>query len=125
MKIAEIKARDKLREEGGWVRGGFSDLPGIALKVRGYGCSAHIRRNQELVDAASADERKDPKFGENIAKRVLKEVILLGWDLDGDEFTPENVTEMLDLKTFRDEVEFASRVVGARGTATLEDDAKN
>lgn len=125
MKFDEIFARDAKREQGAWVRTGFRDLPGLALKVRGDNNADQMKRAAELWSAATPQEREAPDFETEMQKTLLLDTILLDWNIEDRPFDRESAREALETSTFRQAVEYASRVVASLGVATLEADAKN
>lgn len=125
MKFEDIVKSSNRSEEGAWISD-LANLNGVSLKVRGQMCSKHEALFSELWGKVPSDKREDPDITEQIDKRCIKEVILLDWKgIDDFPCTPENVDQALDVRTFRQAVVTASRVVATRGRDTLEADAGN
>lgn len=116
-----IESRERRREDGAWISEGFRDIPGLALKVRGDGNVDYERLSVEIYSAATPDQRRSPEFDLATTKRLMRETLLLDWNLR-EPFTPENVDRALAMQTFRQAVTYASRSVAGLGTETLEAD---
>ena len=73
-----------------------------------------------------ADKRDDPEITERIENECIIKTILLDWKgIDDFPATPENVEKALAIRTFKQAVVTASRIVATRGRDALEADAGN
>lgn len=125
MKFDDLVKIDERADKGAWIDT-LRNLPGVKLKVRGEMNADHEKALAELWSKLPSDKRDDPAEAERIETEALAAAILVDWDgLEDTPFTPENATRALALRTFRQEVIFASRIVASRGSLTLEADAKN
>jgi hypothetical protein len=125
VKFDEIIERDKRREEGAWVKEGFRDLSGLALKVRGDGNPDHTKRLSDLYNAATPEEREASDFNTQLTIEAMLDAILLDWNIEDRPFTREAARVLLATDTFRQAVFHASRVVASVGIQSLEADVKN
>lgn len=141
MKLNDIKATGQRIERGAWVRN-LPLLPGVALKVRGYG-NTDFKKAAELIRGEYSEEQlKTDEVQATIKGRVLHDAILLDWSgLEDDAAQPDAEGKLPPLKysrdlalqiltdpemeVFRDAVDQAASVVAVSGQASLETDAKN
>lgn len=128
MKLGEIKTITGKIEQGAWVKD-LPNLPGVAVRVRGYGNADYRRLLTKLRQGKGVDEINDPGYQEEENTRLLHETILLDWN--GIEDTPydSETAKMLlsnpEYAVFRSGVMYAANVVAQQGQASFEDDRKN
>jgi hypothetical protein len=125
VKLGEIKNVTSKIEQGAWVKD-LPNLPGVAVRVRGYGNSDYRRKLAKLRPQMLSD---DPAEQEALDARLMAETILVDWDgIDDTPYSPETAKTLLadpDLAAFRMGVNYAASVVAREGQQTLEADAKN
>lgn len=128
MKLSDIKAVTHKIEQGAWVSD-LPNLPGISVKVRGYGNSDYRRLLTKLRAGMSAEESNDPFQQEQLDARLLYETILIDWHgIDDMPFSAENAETLLsdpDMAVFRMGVNYAASVVARDGQIIVEEAAKN
>ncbi len=129
-KLSQLKERNSKIEKGAWVK----DLPnlqdfGIAVKVKGYGCTAHLRALSDEFADWTAEMRADRDLVDEAEGRLMAQNLLLDWKgVDDLPFNPENAKRVMtdpDLVIFRGGIDWATRTVARNGQETLEADAKN
>ena len=125
MKFGEIFERERKREDGAWIRDGFSDLPGIALKVRGLGCSLQEQKAKEFWDRATPEDRASSDVDVRSQIYVLSEATLVDWQIEDKPYSKEAACEALGTKIFRDAVAWAAGEVASRGLSNIEADKGN
>jgi hypothetical protein len=128
-KLAQIKDRNSKIEKGAWVK----DLPnlqdlGVAVQVRGYGNSDHLRVTGEEYAKLSEEQRKDKELTYEIDGRLIVQTLLLDWKgIDDLPFNAANAKRAMtdpDLAILRGAIDFATKTVAQNGHETLEADAK-
>jgi hypothetical protein len=125
MKFDDIVEIGKRSEEGAWVDG-LAHFNGLALKVRGAMNSDFEALFSKLWGPVPADKREDPEINDRIEKECIVKTILLDWKgIDDFPATPENVEKALEVRTFKQAVMTAARVVATRGRDQLEADTGN
>ena len=125
MKFDDIVEIGRRAEEGAWVSD-LAHLNGVSLKVRAQMNSRHEALFTELWGKTPADKRDDPEITEQIDNRCIKETILLDWKgIDDFPCDEANVDKALQVRTFKQAVVTASRIVATRGRDALEADAGN
>jgi hypothetical protein len=124
LKLGDIKQATSKIEQGAWVKD-LPNLPGVSVRVRGYGNSDYRRLLAKLRPQFS----DDPVEQEKVDNRLLAETILLDWDgIDDTPYSPETARELLadpDLAVLRMGVNYAASVVVKEGQAAIEADLKN
>ena len=125
MKFDDIKEIGRKAEEGAWVDG-LANFNGVAFKVRAQMNQDHEALFTKRWGEIPADKRDDPEVTERIDNECIIKTILLDWKgIDDFECTPSNVEKALEIRTFKQAVVTASRIVATRGRDTLEADAGN
>jgi hypothetical protein len=128
MKLNDIKTTGKRIEQGAWVRN-LPNLPGVAVKVRGYGNSDYKRVMAEYRGKLTPEEASDPATQDKIQTRLLHETILEDWTgIEDAKYSPNLAKTLLedpDMGVFRSAVEYAAGIVAQDGHESLEADAKN
>lgn len=128
MKLSEIKSVSQKIEQGAWVRD-LPNLPGVAVKVRGYGNTDYRRVLLKLRGELSQEQLKDDAAQDAVQVRLLHETILEDWSgIEDAAYSPALAQKLLsdpDLAVFRSGVEYAAGVVARDGQIALEADAKN
>lgn len=136
MKLGSIKIDSVKASAGAWVSD-IAGLPGVALKVRGFGSPAYQDLQARLYDEIPLVERfggVSPERRFAIETRCLAEVILVDWsgleDEDGnplpfDKDFAERTLADPDFAFFRAAVRAAAQVQGELGTAALKADLGN
>ena len=125
MKFEDIEEIGRRAEEGAWVSD-LANLNGVSLKVRGQMNSRHEALFTELWGKTPADKRDDPEITEQIDRECIRKTILLDWTgIDDFPCNEENVEKALAIRTFKQAVVTASRIVATRGRDALEADAGN
>jgi hypothetical protein len=120
--LQEARKVEERIEKGAWVEV-VRHFPGCSVRVRGEGNTDHERFLFEAYREVGADPSDDDHL--RIEKESIEQTILTGWKGFKEEYTPENVRQYLELKTFRNSVMEAARAVGRRGVPDLETAAKN
>ena len=133
MRLKEIKAVTRRREDGGWV-GELPDLDGIQVRVRAIFNSLWSKETAKARATVSAEEFQSEHFQDELQTHLLRETSLLDWtgvlDDEGNElpYTIENADKLLtdpDYETFRRAVIYAAQVVASQGKERLEAEIKN
>jgi hypothetical protein len=128
-KLSELKGLNSKIEKGAWVK----DLPnlqklGVAVKVRGYGNSDHMKAMGDAYADMSAEDRENPDIRYQIDGRLIAQTLLLDWKgIEDFPFTPANVKTVMtdpELRIFRAGIDFATKVVAEQGVDKLEKDTK-
>lgn len=125
MKFDDIVEIGRRNEEGAWVDG-LANFNGVAFKVRGQMNSDYETLFSKRWGDVPADKRDDPEITERIENECIIKTILLDWKgIDDFPATPENIEKALAIRTFKQAVTTASRIVATRGRDSLEADAGN
>lgn len=128
MRLDQIKVVTTRIESGGWVRD-LPNLPGVAVKVRGYGNADYRRLLTKLRQGKSVEEINDPDYQDQENARLLRDTILMDWSgIEETPFSPETADMLLsnpEYAVFRSAVMYAGNVVAQQGQETLEADQKN
>jgi hypothetical protein len=128
MKLNAIKGVTRKIEQGAWVRQ-LPNLPGVAVKVRGYGNSDYRRILAKLRADMTADAVADPAEQEKMDGVLMHESILMDWDgIEDFPFSSENSLKILtdpELAAFRMGVNYAASVVAREGTDSAKEAEKN
>lgn len=128
MKLNDIKLTGQRIEQGAWVRS-LPNLPGVAVKVRGYSNSDFKRKINELRSEYTPEQLQSDDIQAEIQTRLLHETILENWaGIEDAPYSSETALTLLsdpDYVVFRAAVEFAAGIVAQNGQSTLEEDAKN
>ena len=138
MKLNQMSQANRRANEGGWVDE-LAHFPDIAVKVRVEGNSDFEALQYKLWGEIPAERRQEDVVKDEIEVKLIHQTILMDWrgiEGDGmDEATgkpvqiPYDKDLALELLTtnrlFRKQVQYASRIVAARGRDQLEADAKN
>jgi hypothetical protein len=128
MKLNAIKGVTRKIEQGAWVRE-LPNLPGVAVKVRGYGNSDYRRLLAKLRASMTADAVADPAEQEKMDGVLMQDTILIDWDgIEDFPFSPDNARQILsdpELAAFRMGVNYAASVVAREGTESAKEAEKN
>ncbi len=133
MKLSDLKIDSARAEQGAWV-GDIPDMPGLRLRVRGFGNTDDKRVQAEAVEALPRAQRirgrLDAAAQDAVMTRRLLDAILTGWDgLEGDDGQPlaysrETAEQLLanpDYAPFRGAVIWAASIVAEDKAAELKD----
>ncbi len=136
MKVRKINSKNK--EDGAWVTN-IPEYEDWAFKVRGMNNRDWTRLDVELTNKLPRDKRSTDTFDglmerRKIVGKLLLETCLLDWrniqDADGNdqpyskELAERYITDP-DYEEVRAAIAWAASVVGERGQAEIEEDAKN
>jgi hypothetical protein len=122
LKLEAIFQADKRREDGAWMDS--PNVPGLKLKVRGLGSTAHAAAQDEFWGNATDEHKKLPDINERAVRHVIRKALLIDWNLE-DEFNEDNVKAVLGAKLFRDEVTTLADKVAAQGRDQIEAEKGN
>lgn len=137
MKLSSLKVNSERAELGAWV-GDIPEMPGLRLKVRGFG-NEDDRRIQALeTEKVPRHLRQRGRIPEAEQDRILnariKGALLVDWDgLTGDDdkplsMHPDLVDEVLtnqDYRKLREAILWAASIVAEDEAASSEGDRKN
>ena len=128
MKLQDARDITTKIEQGAWVRN-LPNLPGVAVKVRGWGNSDHRRIRAKMATETPPEQLSDPQIQDALQARAILETILVDWSgFDDCPFTRENAEMVLHdstLAVIRAGIEYAAGTVALEGKASLDDDVKN
>lgn len=137
MKLSDLKVNAARAEQGAWVDD-IPELPGIRLKVRGFGNSDDRRVQTRELETIPRHKRQRGRASDADQDRImnarLKEAILVDWEGLTDEagaplpMTPELVDQLLtdpDFAKFRFALIWAASIVAEDEAADEKADVKN
>jgi len=137
VKLSALKIDPARIEQGTWIDD-IPDMPGVELKVRGFGNTDDKRIQAAAYDALPRAKKIRGKLDADDAEKIMNErllgAILCDWKgLEQDDGQPlqyaPDVAEALitdpAYSRFRQSVIWAAGIVGEEAAADLETDAKN
>jgi hypothetical protein len=137
MKLSAVKINAARAEAGDWV-GDIPEMPGVRLKVRGFGNHDDRRIQQAEIEKIPRHQRQRGKISDAEQERVMnariKGAILVDWDgITGDDdqpvaLTPDLLDEVLtnpDYARLRGAIIWAGGIVAEDDATASEADAKN
>jgi hypothetical protein len=133
MKLQQLKDTTSKIEQGAWVDN-LPNLPGIQVKVRGWGNSDHRRLRAKMAAETSPEKLEDQDVQETLQADAIVRTILVDWrGLEQDDGAPleyslamaEKIIHDPDVAVFRGGVEWAASIVAREGKTSLERDVKN
>ncbi len=128
MKLQEARDITTKIEQGAWVKN-LPNLPGVAVKVRGWGNSDHRRIRAKMATETPPEQLSDPVIQDALQARAIVDTILVDWKgFDDCPYSKEKADEIIHdstLAVIRAAVEYAAGTVALEGKASLEDDVKN
>lgn len=128
MKLSDIRGVTQKIEHGAWVDD-LPNLPGVTVKVRGFGNADYRRKLFEKRKNMTPAQMEDEEVRQRLETELLHEAVLQDWSgIDDTPYSSETALKLLtdpELAVFRSAVDYAAGVVAQRGKASLEDAAKN